>query len=66
VKPADDIDHGFNCNTFRSEEHSSNLRDFRQAYFVVFSFEFKPTGNPLWVAYAVLREKTQGQQVCSP
>jgi len=36
-------------------KHSSNLRDFGETLFVVFLLEFKPTHNPLWVAYAMVR-----------
>jgi Arc/MetJ-type ribon-helix-helix transcriptional regulator len=32
---------------------------------VVLSLEFKPTRNPLWLAYAMLRKKTQRQQIGS-
>jgi hypothetical protein len=47
-------------------EHAQNLCDSGQAFLMVLSLEFEPTGNPLWIADAMLREKAQGQQIGSP
>jgi hypothetical protein len=36
-------------------EHAENLFDVGQAFLVVLALEFKPAGNPLRVANAMLR-----------
>jgi hypothetical protein len=41
-------------------EDADNFSDFGQAFLVVLALEFKPSRNPLGVAYAMLREKAQG------
>ena len=52
--------------SFSTFEHPENLFDVGQAFLVVLALEFKPAGNPVRVANAMLRKTPQGQQIGPP